>query len=367
MVTPTVIPTFNPVASICEGDALMPLPTTSLEGITGTWTPALDNTMTTTYTFTPDAGQCTSATLTDLEIMVTPTVIPTFNPVASICEGDVLTPLPTTSLEGITGTWTPALDNTITTDYVFEPSSGQCASKVPLRIIVNQPSPPDFEMLLPICAGEIAPVLQTTSLDGISGTWNPAIVDNTISGSYEFTPNPGQCAAVTNLYMQINQNTLTDAIPYVGEPFSGNRTIIVTATAQGNYEYQLDGGVPQYENIFQNVEPGPHTVTVSDVNGCAISITKQVLIIDYPKFFTPNGDGYNDYWNIIGLNQPDAKIYIFDRYGKLLKQISSQSPGWDGTFNGAQLPSTDYWFTVDFIDIAVNSNDQFKAHFSLKR
>jgi gliding motility-associated-like protein len=88
--------------------------------------------------------------------------------------------------------------------------------------------------------------------------------------------------------------------------------------------------------------------------------------INYPLFFTPNGDGFNDTWNIVGLaNQPNTKIYIFDRYGKLIKQISPTSNGWDGTFNGRPLPSTDYWFTVTYEEDS--QTKEFKAHFSLKR
>ena len=91
------------------------------------------------------------------------------------------------------------------------------------------------------------------------------------------------------------------------------------------------------------------------------------MVIDYPKYFTPNGDGYNDTWNITGLNQPDAKLYIFDRYGKLLKQISATdaSNGWDGTYNGNQMPSTDYWFSLQYTEN--NVAKEFKAHFALKR
>ncbi|PZD76937.1 T9SS type B sorting domain-containing protein, partial [Mesonia sp. K7] len=78
---------------------------------------------------------------------------------------------------------------------------------------------------------------------------------------------------------------------------------------------------------------------------------------DYPAFFTPNNDGYNDTWNIYGLaeSDPSAKIYIFDRYGKLLKQISPMGEGWDGSYNGTQMPSGDYWFKVEYQELDVNT------------
>ncbi|WP_188362110.1 T9SS type B sorting domain-containing protein, partial [Flavobacterium orientale] len=135
----------------------------------------------------------------------------------------------------------------------------------------------------------------------------------------------------------------------------------------GDYEYQLDNGPFQDSNVFTDVSAGSHTITVRDKNdgGCDTVIIIKTAI-NYPLFFTPNGDGYNDTWNIIGLgDQPFAKIYIFDRYGKLLKQISPTSNGWDGTFNGQPLPSTDYWFTVTYEEDA--QMKEFKAHFSLKR
>ncbi|MFB9095168.1 T9SS type B sorting domain-containing protein [Flavobacterium jumunjinense] len=366
VVNPIVTPTFSAVAAICSGDAFAPLPITSLESITGTWSPALDNTTTTTYTFTPDAGQCTSSTLTTVTITVNPLVTPTFTQVAPICSGETLSPLPTTSLESITGTWSPALDNTTTTTYTFTPDAGQCAEVVVMTIVVNTPIVPSFTGLQPICSGETAPVLVATSIEGITGSWNPAVVNNTTSATYTFTPDAGQCAVATTLAMTINQPTLTNVTCVVGEPFSGERTITVYATSSGNYEYQLDDNIPQLSPVFENVAIGTHTITVTDLNGCSASITTEVIVLDYPKFFTPNGDGINDNWNIVALSdQPDARIFIFDRYGKLLKQLSTVGAGWDGTFNGEQLPSTDYWFTVDYL--FGESRRVFKAHFSLKR
>ncbi|MFN3943187.1 MAG: choice-of-anchor L domain-containing protein, partial [Flavobacterium sp.] len=112
ILTPT-IPTFAPVADICPGASLSALPTTSLNGIVGTWSPVLNNQATTTYTFTPDAGQC--AATTTLTITVLPNdITPTFNSVADICPGASLSALPTTSLNGIVGTWSPALNNQAT-------------------------------------------------------------------------------------------------------------------------------------------------------------------------------------------------------------------------------------------------------------
>ncbi|ESU20946.1 hypothetical protein FEDK69T_27300 [Flavobacterium enshiense DK69] len=91
------------------------------------------------------------------------------------------------------------------------------------------------------------------------------------------------------------------------------------------------------------------------------------MTIGYPRFFTPNGDGYNDTWNIWSLSndQPNAEIHIFDRYGKLVKQIVPGGNGWDGLFNGQTLPSTDYWFTVKYKENGAEKI--FKAHFSMKR
>ena len=164
---------------------------------------------------------------------------------------------------------------------------------------------------------------------------------------------------------------LLGAPPYtVTNAFENNQ--IITVNLQGGwgvYQYSLDDGPFQDSLEFDNVSLGVHTITIRDIKtmySCQDVVIDNVQTIDYPHYFTPNGDGINDTWNIHGLyDQPNAKIYIFDRYGKLLKQISPQSSGWDGTYNGAELPSTDYWFTVDFIDQATSR--QFKAHFSLKR
>jgi gliding motility-associated-like protein len=156
----------------------------------------------------------------------------------------------------------------------------------------------------------------------------------------------------------------------VTNAFSDNQTVTVTIEGYGTYQYSLDDGpILDNQGVFTNVTLGTHTITVWDVeNGlyynCESLVIDNVKIIDYPHFFTPNGDGYNDTWNIVGLDA-SAKIFIFDRYGKLLKQISPIGNGWDGTFNGYLLPSTDYWFLVEYDE--QNTAKQFRAHFAMKR
>lgn len=143
-------------------------------------------------------------------------------------------------------------------------------------------------------------------------------------------------------------------------------TVTVNVTGAGDYEYSLDEpfGYFQDSNFFTNVPAGIHDVFVNDKNGCGL-ISKAIAVVGVPKFFTPNSDGYNDYWNLKGVNanfNANSIIYIFDRYGKLLKQLHPANEVWDGTFNGNALPSDDYWYTIKLED-----GREAKGHFSLKR
>ncbi|WP_191858946.1 T9SS type B sorting domain-containing protein [Hanstruepera ponticola] len=201
VVNPIVTPTFTPVDPICSGETLAALPTTSNNGVTGTWNPVIDNTVTTTYTFTPDSGQC--ATVETLQIVVNPSITPTFTQVAPICEGDALSALPTTSNNGVTGTWSPAINNMATTTYTFTPDAGICASVQTMTIVINPPTAPTFTQVAPICLGDPLSALPTTSNNGIIGTWSPAL-DNTVTTTYTFTPNPGQCALTQTMTIEVN-------------------------------------------------------------------------------------------------------------------------------------------------------------------
>jgi len=116
--------------------------------------------------------------------------------------------------------------------------------------------------------------------------------------------------------------------------------------------------------LFENVPPGLVTIYVNDKNGCGIT-DDLISVVGYPKFFTPNSDGFNDTWQLIGVDsqfQTSSSIAIFDRFGKQVATIDSNSTGWDGTYNRQILPASDYWFKAILED-----GREFKGHFALKR
>lgn len=146
--------------------------------------------------------------------------------------------------------------------------------------------------------------------------------------------------------------------------FSDQNKIIINVTGNGEYEYRLDNTDYQNSNIFNNIEPGIYTVYVRDNNGCGI-ISQIAPVLGIPKFFTPNGDGENDIWHIKGATLKIIKnstLNIYDRFGKLIKQITPKNLFWDGTFNGKPLPSSDYWYILN-----LNDGRIVRGHFSLIR
>ncbi|WP_400080466.1 T9SS type B sorting domain-containing protein [Winogradskyella sp. R77965] len=147
---------------------------------------------------------------------------------------------------------------------------------------------------------------------------------------------------------------------------SENNSISIIVSGEGDYEYALNNsdGPYQNSNTFEDVQPGLYTVFVRDKNNCGIT-EASVSVIGFPKFFTPNNDSKNDYWQVRGINnnfQAGSVIFIFDRYGKLLKELDPLGVGWDGTFNGDLMPNNDYWFKVKLQD-----GRTFTSHFTLKR
>lgn len=150
------------------------------------------------------------------------------------------------------------------------------------------------------------------------------------------------------------------------DDFAEVNKITISVSGQGVYEYSLDNISENYQlsPVFVDVATGIHDLYIKDTNGCGI-LHRSISVLGAPKYFSPNGDGINDNWNIWDLNtlsNSNVSICIFDRFGKLLKQISPKDSGWDGTYNSLPLPADDYWFTLTLSDGRFS-----KGHFSLLR
>ncbi len=162
---------------------------------------------------------------------------------------------------------------------------------------------------------------------------------------------------------------IIDRVDILDDLSDSNNIQIFTQTT-GSYEYAINGGEFQDSPIFIDVPPGENTVVINDKNGCGMTDPIPFLVVGYPKFFTPNGDGIHDAWNILGIETlTNPSVFIFDRYGKLLKQLDETTIGWDGTFNDRPMPSSDYWFRLDYSrdESGILVANTLRNHFSLKR
>lgn len=210
--------------------------------------------------------------------------------------------------------------------------------------------------------------LPTTAYVWSDGTVGPTItvsqigVTNlTVTATNTYGNPPQGCPKDHNVTVTISQPPAIDRIDTVDWTDTENSITVVSDTPDA-FEYSLDGNNYQNENTFANLTPGVYTVYIQDKAGCGI-ITRVVWLLNYPKFFTPNGDGINETWYIKNQQfEPDFVVYVYDRYGKLMTSFRSNTMGWDGTYNGTQNFSTDYWFVVHRQDGRVH-----KGHFALKR
>jgi gliding motility-associated-like protein len=161
--------------------------------------------------------------------------------------------------------------------------------------------------------------------------------------------------------VQINDNSSNNSITIITE----NQNLGI-----GDYEFALDdsNGIYQDSPTFTSVLPGEHTVYVRDKNDCG---TTQVTtyVLGFPRFFTPNNDGENDTWRVLGVNStifPESTISIYDRYGKVMTNFEAIQGGWDGSYIDHLAPSSDYWYKAQLVD--VNGNILvYNGHFSLIR
>lgn len=226
-----------------------------------------------------------------------------------------------------------------------------CVNDLPLIINADTGNPNDTYLW---STGETTPQIALGLGDAGNDYWVTVTRPYVNATTCEFTKT---FSVIESAIADINFTTTVD--------FSDPNSITVDVSGIGDYVYILDGGEPQRSNVFENVSIGNHTVTVRDLNGCA-DASQSVTVFDIPKFVTPNNDGYFDTWHVVDFTKlPGTIVYIYDRYGKLLKTLPHTSLGWDGTYNGANMPADDYWFVANII----KDGNAFtiKGHFALKR
>lgn len=211
--------------------------------------------------------------------------------------------------------------------------------------------------------------LPTTTYSWSNGATTPAITitqlgttNHTVTATNSYGLNGSlTCTASANISVTISALPQIDHIETVDWTENENSITVYTSNNDA-YEFSLDGNNYQSSNVFTNLLPGLYTVYVRDLNGCGV-FTQEVWLLYYVKFFTPNGDGANERWTIKNANfEPDLKIVIYDRYGKIMANFDANSRGWDGTYNNLPMFATDYWFVVYRQDGRIH-----KGHFSLKR
>ncbi len=256
-----------------------------------------------------------------------------------------------------------SVNQTIT--YYAEAKNGDCANstRTPLTVKVY-PLPVVTDENLILC--ESQKLTLDAKLSGLKYEWNTGAISQTI----DITSAGEYSVKITSLSPENCSNTkkfhITEHfIPIIKIPIDVNETTVTInlENPETYFEYSIDGIIYQDSNIFYNVLGGLQTAYVRELN-CSSENNLPFVVIIAPKFFTPNNDGFNDVWEIKGMEKfLQAKIYIFDQYGKLIKTITSSNPNWDGTYNKLQLPASDYWYVLKIDE----SSPEKKGHFSLKR
>ncbi|WP_157718062.1 T9SS type B sorting domain-containing protein [Gramella sp. MAR_2010_147] len=179
----------------------------------------------------------------------------------------------------------------------------------------------------------------------------------------EFETNPVQVSRPEILSISISGSDFGEGYTVTATPEN------IIGEIYAEFEYRLDNGSWQASNIFNQVPPGSHVVVAREINGCGETASESFFLVGYPRFFSPNSDGYNDTWNLItDTFITIKKLYVFDRYGKLIRELNTaQGKGWDGTYNGKPLPADDYWFRVEFVDEKTGDHREYMSNFTLMR
>lgn len=274
-----------------------------------------------------------------------------------------------------------------TTIYYVEAFVNACGSSVrePVTVVVD-PLVPTFDLPQEaiICLGSSGVMVDITNPNGtFIYQWRDELsnlvgmgtsVELPQAGTYTvLATSIGGCVSTPRTIV-VEESAAVNFTPDDIEidDISENNSIEITLEnlGTGPFEFALDNinGPYQTETRFQNISPGLHTLYIRNTQGCG-ALSYQFSVLDYPSFFTPNNDGVNDVWLLTGINKSFytiSDVRIFNRFGVLVANIDASNNGWDGSYQGKKLPSSDYWFTVKLTDINGITIER-NGHFSLLR
>lgn len=244
-------------------------------------------------------------------------------------------------------------------------NGSDCYGIIPLRLYANSLTPRNFgDETITLCEGNSV----SLQVDQIYKTYSWSNGDKVYTtkvknpGEYTVTVSDNNTCQATKKFTVIPSGKATITAIDINDFQENSNSILIHITDIRDYEFSIDGINYQDSPYFENVLTGQYTVRVRDKNGCG-ETTKKIYVLNYPKYFTPNGDGYNDVWSIENITvYPKATISIFDRFGKIIYEFLGNKKGWDGKLNSIDLPSTDYWFVI-----TLDNERIIKGHFALKR
>lgn len=247
-------------------------------------------------------------------------------------------------------------------------NSPECYDISNFKLIVNEKPVLEDDYELYYCRNtypnkiEISSGYINSTNDNVNYNWSTGETTQTIeinqAGNYTVSVmNSNNCTSERNIKVLISEIAEIEL-----KIDNSNSTVFVNALGSGNYTFSLDDidGPYQTNNYFNNISSGQHKIFVKDLNECGINL-KDFSIINFPKYFTPNDDGVNDFWFVEGNISDIKNIRIFDRFGKLLKRLKANEK-WDGKYINKKIPSTDYWVEID-----LENGQIIKGHFTLKR
>ncbi|MGV3460052.1 MAG: T9SS type B sorting domain-containing protein [Flavobacterium sp.] len=334
-------------------------------------------TTTTTYYVSPYAAGCNTGTRTPVIVTVNQRPTVTAGAGQVICGAGTATLQATASAGNVvwydaptggnqvaTGASATSPNITSTTTFYAEAVNNNCPSntRAAFTVTVNT-APQANDETIYICQGE------TTTLDaGIAGLGYVWSVNNQTSQTVNVSTSGTYSVVLTNALNCSATKTFTvieRLAPVISNINVDGTTVTVNITNLNveDYQFSLDGVAFQDSNVFTNVDAGLGEVTVKERHECGI-VTGEFIVFVVPGFFTPNGDNVNDLFTIYGMTlYPKAKVSIFDRYGRLLIQLTRNKPFWDGTFENKHLPASDYWYVIKLDDTI----PEIKGHFSLIR